>query len=151
MFALSYAIPVNPDGASPALTREQVWRGLEMKCENALPFVKGMSRCDVIERGDGWLLREVTFAGDSHRERITLHAPVQVHFERVGEGGFIENTISDSANGLMLTFTFGLAFPGTAPGSEAERAKGESMRGAYIGAVDATLARVRQMVTDHEL
>ena len=151
MFTLSYAIPVNPPGAEPELTREQIWRGLEMKAENALPFVKGMTRCEVIERHDNIIVREVTFAGDSHRERITLRAPVQVHFERVGEGGFIENTVSDSEMGLQLAFTFGLEFPGTEPGSPEEHAKGEGMRGAYIGAVEATLGRVRQMVAGGDL
>ncbi|AUW58106.1 DUF1857 domain-containing protein [Sphingobium sp. SCG-1] len=151
MYALSYAIPVNPPGADPVLDREQVWRGLEMKAENALPFVPGMTQCDVVERKDNMILRDVTFKGSSHREEILLHAPVQVQFERVGENGFIQNTISDSDAGLQLTFTFGLNFPDTEAGSEAEKAKGNEMKGAYIGAVAATLDRVRQMVRDGEI
>ena len=151
MFTLSHAIPVNPPGVKPEISREQIWRGLEMKVDDALPFVRGMTRCEVVERHDNVVVREVTFAGDSHLEKITLHAPVQVHFERVGEGGFIENTVSDSDQGLQLAFTFGLIFPGAEPGSPEERAKGEGMRGAYIGAVEATLARVRQMVSAGEL
>jgi hypothetical protein len=151
MFSLSYSIEVNPPGATPVLTREQIWRGLEMKAENALPFVPGMTECEVIERTGNRILRNVVFAGSSHQERITLHAPVQVHFERVGEGGFIENTISDSERGLMLTFTFALTFPGTEPGSHAEREKGEGMRHAYVGAVGATLDRVRRMVREGAL
>ncbi|WP_156680764.1 SRPBCC family protein [Sphingomonas profundi] len=151
MYALSHAIPVNPPGAEPTLDRDQVWRGLEMKAENALPFVPGMSKCEVVERGEDMILRDVTFAGNSHREKILLHKPVQVQFERVGENGFIQNTISDSDAGLQLTFTFGLNFPGTEPGSAAEKAKGDEMKGAYIGAVAATLDRVRQMVRDGEI
>lgn len=151
MFSLAYTMPVNPEGTTPKLTREQMWRGLEMKAENALPFVKGMTKCDVISREGNTLLREVEFAGDTHKELITFHAPVQVHFERVGEGGFIENTLSDSENGLLMTFTFSLTFPGTEEGSDAEREKGESMRHAYIGAVGATVDRVRQMVRDGEI
>ncbi len=151
MFALSYTINVNPSGVEPVLSREQIWRGLVMKAENALPFVPGMTRCNVIERTGNQILREVTFAGNSHRERITLHPPVQVHFERIGENGFIENTISDSEQGLLLNFTFGLNFPGTDPGSDEERNKGEGMRHAYVAAVDATLSRVRQMVSDKEI
>jgi hypothetical protein len=151
MYTLSYAIPVNPPGATPVLTREQVWRGLEMKAENALPFVPGMQKCVVVERSENMILRDVTFAGDSHRERIFLHKPVQVQFERVGEGGFIQNTISESESGLWLTFTFGLNFPSTEPGSAAEREKGDGMQHAYIGAVAATLKRVREMVQAGEL
>jgi hypothetical protein len=151
MYTLSHSVAVNPAGVAPVLTREQVWRGLEMKAENALPFVKGMTKCEVLERTGNQILREVVFAGSTHRERITLHAPVQVHFERVGEGGFIENTISDSDLGLLLTFTFALTMPGTAPGSAEEKAKGDGMKHAYIGAVAATLDRVRQMARDGEI
>jgi hypothetical protein len=151
MYLLSHAVDVNPPGAEPVLNQDQLWRGLEMKAENALPFVPGMTQCDVIERDQNIILRDVTFAGTSHRERITLHAPVQVHFERVGENGFIDNTISESAHGLMLSFTFGLDFPGTAPGSPEERAKGDHMRHAYIAAVAATLERVRKMVADRQI
>jgi hypothetical protein len=151
MYVLSHTVEVNPDGTEPKLNQDQLWRGLEMKAENALPFVPGMTQCDLIERSGNIILRDVTFAGNSHRERITLHAPVQVHFERVGEQGFIENTISESARGLLLSFTFALDFPGTAPGSPEERTKGDHMRHAYIAAVGATLARVRKMVADHEI
>jgi hypothetical protein len=146
MYTLSYTIEVNPEGATPALTAAQVWKGLEMKAENALPFVPGMTRCEVVERKDNTILREITFAGDDFKEFITLHAPVQVQFERVGTGGFIQNTISESERGPLLTFTFGLPFPGTAPGSKEEREKGESMRHAYVGAVGATLKTVRELV-----
>lgn len=151
MFALSHSVPINPPGASPVLTREQVWRGLEMKAENAMPFVNGMTKCEVVERVGNTLLRDITFAGSDHREKITFYAPVQVHFQRVGDKGFIENTISDSDDGPRLTFTFALTFPGTAEGSEEERQAGQGMRGAYIGAVAATLDRVRQMARDGEI
>lgn len=145
MFTLSHAIAVNPEGAEIILTQEEVWRGLEMKAENALPFVPGMAKCEVLERGEGWLLREVIFKGHQVQEKILFRVPTQVHFERMDGGGFIENTISTSDNGLLLTFTFGLVFPGCPEGSQAERDHGESMKGDYIGAVAATLAKVRAM------
>ncbi|MGO8918386.1 MAG: SRPBCC family protein [Stellaceae bacterium] len=151
MYTLSHSVDVNPAGAVPVLTREQVWRGLEMKAENALPFVKGMTKCEVLERTGNQILRDVIFAGSAHRERITLHPLVLVHFERVGEAGFIDNTISDSERGLLLTFTFSLTMPGTEPGSAEEKVKGDGMKHAYIGAVAATLERVRQMARDREL
>ena len=151
MYALSYAIPVNAAGVMPVLSAEQVWRGLELKVENAVPFVNGMTECEVLERKDNTVLRQVTFAGTTHREFITLFEPVKVQFQRSDGTGWIDNTISDSEGGLLLTFTFGLTFPGTESDSAAERAKGDAMRGAYVGAVNATLLRVRQMVSDGEL
>lgn len=151
MYMLSHAIPVNPDGVEPKLTREQVWRGLEMKAENAIPFVNGMTQCDLIERKGNTILREITFANMQSRELITLFAPVKVQFERQDGTGWIDNVISDSDGGLLLSFTFGIRFPGIADDSPEEKAKGDGMRGAYVGAVAATLSRVRQMVADGEL
>lgn len=151
MYTLSYAIPVNPQGVEPKVTMEQVWRGLEMKAENAIPFVNGMSQCDVLERKDNTITRVVTFKGSQHKELITLFKPVKVQFERMDGTGWIDNTLSESENGLILAFTFGVTFPGIAEGTDAERTQGDTMRGAYVGAVEATLSRVRQMVRDGEL
>lgn len=151
MFALSHTVQVNPLGAERTLTCEQVWRGLVMKAENALPFVKAMSRCEVVERSGNTILRDITVQGSNHRERITLFEPVQVHFERLDEAGFIENTISQSDFGLLLTFTFGLNFPEVEPGSAEEREKGNGMRQSYVDAVTSTLSRVRQMVAEGAL
>jgi len=151
MYVLSHSIPVNPQGIEPVLSQEQIWRGLEMKAENAVPFVKDMTQCDLLERVGNIIYRELTFRGAQHRERVTLYAPVQVTFERQDGTGWINNTLSDSEFGLLLTFTFGLTFPGIEENSPAEREHGDSVRGAYVGAVAATLARVRQMVLGGEL
>ena len=151
MYALSHAIPVNPEGAEPKLTREQVWRGLEMKADNAIPFVNGMSQCDVLERDGNTLTRVVTFRGTQHKEHITMFEPIQVNFDRMDGTGWITNTISDSEFGLLLTFTFGITFPGIAEGTPEEQEHGDNMRGAYTGAVAATLDRVRQMARDGEV
>lgn len=151
MYTLSYAIPVNPAGAEPKLTMQQVWRGLELKAENAIPFVNGMTQCDVLERKDNTITRVVTFKGTQHREFITLFEPVKVQFERMDGTGWIDNTLSESESGLMLSFTFGVTFPGIAENTPEEKVQGDTMRGAYVGAVEATLSRVRQMVSDGEL
>lgn len=151
MYALSHAIPVNPAGAEPTLTQAQVWRGLELKAENAVPFVEGMTQCDVDAHDGRVITRTITFRGTRHPERITLFAPVKVQFERLDGTGWIDNVISESEDGLLLTFTFGVTFPGIAEGTPEEQAQGDAMRGAYTGAVAATLDRVRQMVRDGEL
>ncbi|WP_428331841.1 SRPBCC family protein [Novosphingobium sp.] len=151
MYALSYAIPVNPEGVTPKLTQAQVWAGLVMKVDDAKPFVNGMSQCDVLERTDDTVTRVVTFRGSQHKEHITLFAPIKVHFHRPDGSGWIDNTISESDAGLLLTFTFGINFPGIAAGSPEETAQGEAMRGAYIGAVAATLAYTRELAAAGEL
>ena len=149
MYSLSHAIVVNPAGVEPKLTREQLWKGLEMKAVDAKPFVgPAMSQCDVIERGDNTLLREITFNGMQSKELITFFEPVKLQFERQDGTGWIDNVISDFGDDLILTFTFGLRFPGIADGSAEEKAHGDNVRGAYVGAVAATIAQSRQLVID---
>jgi hypothetical protein len=154
MHTLSVAVDVNPPGVAPPLTQDQVWRGLMMKAENAVLFVPRMQSCAVLERCSDGLLREVVNDGRRFREKITFTPPVEVLFERVGtddNAGWITNVISESEHGLLLTFTFAVNLPSAAPGSAEERAKGEAMKESYVGAIRATLARVRQLVGEGKL
>jgi len=150
MYAISKAIDVNPPGAEPVLTREQLWQGLVMKAENALPFVGAMESCRVLERYDDGFLREIVLRGERMRERITLTAPVEVRFERrdTDYSGWITNVIHDSDRGLVLSFSFAIRFPGCAEGSAEERAQGDAVRESYLAAVASTLAATRRFVTE---
>src|SRR3984957_14782487 len=145
MHTLSVAIDINPAGATPRLTQEQVWRGLVMKAENAVLFVPSMKACTIIERYPDGLLREVVNGDQRFREKITFSPQVEVLFERVdneANAGWITNVISESEHGLLLTFTFAVNLPDVKPGTQEEREKGTAMRDSYVGAVKATLARV---------
>jgi hypothetical protein len=116
--------------------------------------VPSMKSCEVLERYEGGLLREVVNGPHRFREKITFTPQVEVLFERVGtveNAGWITNVTSESEHGLLLTFTFSVTLPGVAPGSPDERQRGEEMRDSYVGAVKATLARVRQLVTEGTL
>ena len=84
MYHMSRTVAVNDDPQQPRLSRADVWRGLVLKADNALPFVPQMTRCDVLERGDNWLLREITFRGEDARERVTLFPQQRVHFVFAG-------------------------------------------------------------------
>ena len=149
MFTYSASIDVNPPGGEIELTQAQVWKGLEIKAEAAIPFVPGMTHCEVLERYDNGFLREVRIRGDGMKERITFTPPNQVRFERVDSpdnAGWITNLISESDHGLMLTFTFSVTFPGVENGSEAEVQRGEALKKNYRQAIERTLARVRELV-----
>ncbi|MDC3989466.1 AtaL-like protein [Polyangium jinanense] len=141
MKKLGYEVTVNEPGALP-LSRAEVWRGLEMKAENALPFVPGMTRCDVLEKGDGWLLREIEFGGQPIRERVTFEPETRVHFERVaGAPGWVDNVIDEQPDGsLVLRFVFGVP--------DEDEAKARELEPVYRKAVAATLATVRRMVSE---
>ena len=133
------------------LSRHDVWTGLMMKAQNALPYVPQMQKCEVIEEGDGWLLRDIIFNNTALRERVTFEPEARVIFDRVGgpELGRIENIIGEDEHGnLTLTFAFGLTKDGIAENTDAERAHFAPMEGAYMGAVAATLGAVRRTVVE---
>lgn len=118
MIKVSRRIPVNEPG-QPKLTRSDVWQGLVMKADNALPFVPAMTHCKVLNReGENVFVREIEFRGERCRERVTLTPQQHVRFERLDGSvlGTILNEIEDDAEGLGLRFSFGLKLAGEADG-----------------------------------
>jgi Domain of unknown function (DUF1857)/SnoaL-like domain len=150
VYKLSRTIPVNEAGKS-FLSRHDVWNGLLMKANNALPYVPIMQKCEVIERGTGWLVRDILLNNNPLREKVTFEPETRVIFERTlgNERGRIENVIGEDSNGnLTLTFSFGLTKEGLEDGSDAEQKHFAPMEGAYMGAVASTLAAVRRTVDE---
>ena len=150
MFKLSRTIPVNEPG-QPVLSRHDVWNGLLMKANNALPFVPAMKKCEVLEKGQGWLVRDVVVGDEPLREKVTFEPERRVVFERIAgnEPGRIENTLGEDEHGnLTLTFSFSLTRKGLEGNAEAEKQHFAPMEGMYFGAVAATLAAVRRMVAE---
>src|SRR5437660_6654068 len=94
MIYVSKEVAANAPG-HPKLSRSEVWKGLVMKAENALPFVPGMAQCDVIERTDGALVRDIVFRGEAARERVTFQPEEKVTFLRLSANadGLIVNEI----------------------------------------------------------
>jgi Acetylaranotin biosynthesis cluster protein L/SnoaL-like domain len=152
MIKVSRRIAVNEPG-QPTLTRSDVWQGLVMKADNALPFVPGMSHCKVLEReSKNVFVREIEFRGERCRERITLTPQQQVKFERLDGSvlGTILNEIEEDAQGLGLRFSFGLSLAGEKDGSPAEVEYGKVVEKDYLRAVDATLSAIRRLKSDRD-
>ncbi|MGD9528237.1 AtaL-like protein [Pseudonocardia sp.] len=147
MIELSRTVLVNDDPAEPQLDRSQVWQGLLLKANDALPFVPQMDSCHVLERGDGWLVRDILLKGTPARERVTFEPERRVRFERIrgAERGTIENVIdADEQGRLTLRFSFALTHEDLVDGSDEEREHFAPMVPAYENAVAATLAAVRR-------
>ena len=157
MIFVTHALPVNADG-QPRLSRQQVWDGLVLKANNALPFVPSMTYCEVTERhGDTVFDRDIDFRGERFTERITLEQPHRVTFTRIAGPvlGTIANEIEGDADeiegghdDLMLRFSFALVVQGVEGGSAAEREYADSMTGDYLKAVAATLNAMRRIAED---
>jgi len=148
MIFVSHALPVNvPD--EPRLDRQNVWDGLVLKANNALPFVPSMTFCEVTERhSDAVFDRDIDFRGARFTERITLEAPYRVTFTRIAGPvlGTIANEIESTDDGdLTLRFSFALVIHGVPGGSAEEQAYADSMTGDYLQAVAATLNAMRRL------
>ena len=148
MIFVSHALPVNvPD--EPRLDRQNVWDGLVLKANNALPFVPSMTFCEVTERhSDAVFDRDIDFRGERFTERITLEAPYRVTFTRIAGPvlGTIANEIESTDDGdLTLRFSFALVIHGVVGGSAEEQAYADSMTGDYLQAVAATLNAMRRL------
>jgi hypothetical protein len=148
MIYVTNAVPVNAEG-EPVLTRGDVWAGLVMKADNALPFVPAMTFCEVLERrSEHEFDREIEFRGQRFMERITLEPESRVTFTRIAGPvlGTIANEIEDNEAGeLSLRFSFALVLTGVEPGSSEEAEYAAGMKGDYLKAVEATLGAIRRV------
>ena len=147
MIFVTHSLPVNPPG-EPRLTPANVWDGLVLKANNALPFVPSMTFCEVTARhGDTVFDRDIDFRGQRFTERITLEAQHRVVFTRIAGPvlGTIANEIEGQDDDLRLRFSFALVVADVEGGSTAEQLYASSMTGDYLKAVAATLNAMRQL------
>lgn len=148
---------VNPRGET-RLTREQLWKGLEVKARDARLFLPpGLcTRCEVTEESASHLGREATIAGADLREIVVLEPLRKVtFFQATGprEGGIINEIFEDEAGELQLKFYCHLGLRDEQPDSpaeEAEQAQFDSDNG-YKAALLATLQRTRALVAEGKL
>jgi hypothetical protein len=138
-----------PSG-QPKLSRSDIWKGLVMKAENALPFVPGMAKCIVVARTSNGLVRDIEFRGEDARERITFYPKNKVVFVRESGNvdGFIVNEVLGGDDNLRLRFSFALQLVDAPSDSAEEHEFRQIMERDYVKAVDATLAAIRKMVAD---
>src|SRR5262249_4536363 len=116
---------------------------------NPLPYVASISECDVTDRFDGGLVRDIVHAGQRVREVVTFYPKERVHFVRThGRAkGTIDNEVGLGDGGEPeLTFTFPIAVDGVEPGSAQEKEFAEAMEADYLDAVRTTLRAVQERV-----
>ncbi|MET1756133.1 AtaL-like protein [Novosphingobium sp. RD2P27] len=148
---------MNPEGETP-LTREQVWKGLELKARDARLFLPpGLcTRCDVTEESPTHFVREAAIAGADLREIITLEPQRKVtFFQATGprEGAIVNELLEDDAGALQLKFYCYLGLRDKAPNGpeeQAEQKQFDSDKG-YKAALLSTLKRTREMLAAGKL
>tara|TARA_Y100001934_G_scaffold275378_1_gene369670 strand:+ start:2168 stop:2557 length:390 start_codon:yes stop_codon:yes gene_type:complete len=125
-----------------------------LKAENPVPFLDAISACNVIERGDNWLLRDFTLRGEDMQERVAFEPEERVTFVRTKSTamGTVMNEVVETNDGEMgLRFTFSLEVEGLEDGSAEEAEFADRMSKSYFQGVESTLAEIRRRVTAGEL
>lgn len=148
---------VNPHGETK-LTREQAWKGLELKARDARLFLPpGLcTRCDVVEESATHFVREAIIAGSEIREIITLEPQSKVtFFQATGprEGAIVNELFEDETGALQLRFYCYLGLRGKEPNGpeeQAEQMQFDSDKG-YKSALPSTLKRTRELLAEGRL
>ncbi len=145
-----HLIEVN-DLANPLLTqlsREELWFGLLCRAEDARAFLPGLEACNIVERGDSHLVRDLHFGHAVIRDRVTF-APLRwIRFESEANaqhaGGSLTITIEEPEPGaFFLRFAYHTSLP--EGGEDARYAK--FVRSAYHQS-DVDTVRVIRMIAE---
>ncbi|KAF7547044.1 hypothetical protein G7Z17_g8004 [Cylindrodendrum hubeiense] len=160
---LAYTAPINPSGAAPALTQDQVWAGLKLKAVRPQEFVPAIATCEIVSEEtleSGYkVVRNVTFVPNSNikgdgapvKEICYHYAPNRVDFHQE-DGSIINNIISEGPDEqLFLTYSFAWQHPGVSKESEEAHKLKETHQRVAKMAVDKSIVTLRRLVTDGEI
>ncbi|KAJ5921472.1 hypothetical protein N7466_009798 [Penicillium verhagenii] len=155
---IAFTAQLNPTGATPILTQEQVWTGLLLKIRSAETFVPNAIQSTTVvsesidpSTENPVTVRDVVFRENERqvREVVTAYKPSRVAFVQP-DGSTINNLVSEDANGdLYMTYTFEWRHPGASSAELAgflEKEKNMSKM-----AVNGTIAVLRQLAKDGKI
>ncbi|KAJ7643254.1 hypothetical protein B0H17DRAFT_1216160 [Mycena rosella] len=151
MYSFAITRPVNPPGAAPVLTEEQLWKGLEYKARNPAAFVPMISSSKTTFDEGNKLVRELTLphSPDIIKEEIASHAATIMYFE-MSTGLRITNVISyGPENELLLTYSFANGLPGVP--ADKPKPSAEVLNAIIGKALSNGLVIFRQMVEEGKL
>ena len=145
-----HLIEVN-DLANPLqapLSREELWFGLLCRAEDARAFLPGLEACQIVERSEGRLLRDLHFGNAVIRDCVTFDPLRWICFESEANeqhaGGSLKITIEEPEPGaLFLRFAYRTSLP---EGGEDGR-YAEFVRAAYHQS-DIDTVRVIRMIAE---
>lgn len=136
---LAYTAPINPAGATPVLSEDQIWIGLKRKVRRAQEFVPVIVACEVLSEEGNTVVRQATFKSedptketDDPVKEVCVHLPPsRVDFKQE-DGSTISNIVSKDTDGdLFMTYSFEWRHTKVQEGSQEEkdlRAKYEKVR-----------------------
>lgn len=132
------------------LSREELWFGLYCRAEDPRPFLPGLETCDIVERSEAELVRELRFGSAVIRDRVTFSERQWIRFESEATaehaGGSLTITIEEpEAGALFLRFCYATTLPEGATSPEGGYA--EFVKSAYHQS-DLDTVRVIRMIAE---
>lgn len=93
------------------LSREELWFGLLCRAEDARPFLPGLEACNIVERTEGCLVRDLHFGNAVIRDHVTFEPLEWIRFESKANaehaGGSLTISIEEPEKGaLFLRFRY---------------------------------------------
>ena len=155
--SLAFTAPINPPGATPFLSRQQVWEGLLLKIRSAETFVPAAISSTTVRKesvdadGHSVTTRLVTFRENQREveEIVTAFEPSRVEFNQT-DGGKVVNAISEGADGeLYMTYLFEIKHGEVS--AEEKAALLEKQKAGSKMAVEGTIKAMRQLLTEGKL
>ncbi|KAK5075998.1 hypothetical protein LTS08_002507 [Lithohypha guttulata] len=158
---LAYTAPINPDGATPVLSKDQVWQGLQRKVRQAQVFVPNAIKSTQVlseekdEHGREVVKREVIFIENDRKARESCvffpQMKVEAHKFIQSDGTKVLNTISDGAGGqLYMTYQFEWFMAEDTP-VEKQQENIKKWEAMSKTAVESSIDKIRELVVGGKL
>ncbi len=138
----------------PLLTRDMLWFGLVCRAEDSMPFLPGLEACEILERGEGFLLRTLKFGGHVEvRDRVVLHPQQWIRFETEQTpqhaGGTLTISIEEPESGaLFLRFLYQTTLDEDVVDDDAQYA--DFVRAAYHQSDLDTVRVIREIIASRD-
>ncbi|KAL2827383.1 DUF1857-domain-containing protein [Aspergillus cavernicola] len=155
---IAFTAPLNPPGATPTITKSQVWAGLLLKIRSAETFVPAAIQSTTVlsestdpSTQNPVTVREVVFRADQRKvkETVTAYEDCRVDFVQP-DGSLVSNVVSEGAGGeLYMTYVFEWRHAGASKGELLELYEKEKKMSQM--AVEGTIAVMRELVQSGKL
>ncbi|RZI44345.1 DUF1857 family protein [Herbaspirillum sp. HC18] len=137
--------PLNP--LIDALSREQLWRGLVLRAETPMEFVPYLDSCNILERGEQGLSRELRYGDLVVRDRVTFLPQHQVVYHVPPQKDIPESRLTMTIEEPEPDILF-VRFEYSGGGEEEDNAEAfynDFRRSAYKEADIDTIRTIREM------
>ncbi|MGA2548982.1 MAG: SRPBCC family protein [Burkholderiaceae bacterium] len=136
------------------LTREQLWRGLVLRAEHPVSFVIGLDSCEIVERFDDGVRRELHFGDLLVSDRVTYEPMERIRYDTQARAEMPAATLvmsieEPSPGALFVRFEYEIA-SGALEGSD-EALYDDFRKSAYEEADIDTISRIRQLASEGRL